>query len=344
MLCLIVASACIAADSAVQPPQLSLDDFLKIAYPDPSATHPSQPDLLIAMSDEPDDAHPSKKRLFKSIQRSLQWTSKTIQTASQKKSNAPPVLAHLVGSSLPASREAFSRDLVDPDSLHGTSLPFNSLDDALWGYVLRVPPLSRIYEADEVCRLFNTSLAPLSRHKFRLALCPPTPHAILRLVRDVGIDTMTEDLSYKMADVGVALDFDFGCSTTVHPGEKRDYGLDLYHTHYTHDFSQLSSSSLAETSRRLQPITRAYLHHLLTVHELTAHILLTLHNTRVLNAFMASIRSAISQGGDAFRQACDRFFDTYTEPPPGELPQCQKESTLAKALVSKERGKGRKMT
>lgn len=45
-----------------------------------------------------------------------------------------------------------------------------------------------------------------------------------------------------------------------------------------------------------QSHTRAYIHHLLLVHEMTAQILLELHNTHQMLEFFACIRASIAEG------------------------------------------------
>lgn len=320
--------------------QLTIDDYLRHVLPSPSGNR-SAPDMLICATDEPDDALPSKKRLHKSIRRSVQWTHQVIHTM-HKQNNNIPLLVQLVGSSNPDARLAFSQDLVDPDTPADFGTPSAaSLDESIWGYAMRLPPLSRALSSQHVSDLFNKSLEPLSPNKFRLATGPSGPHAILHLIRNVGVDAFVEDFTWRLADAGVALDFDFGQLQPDAVDTGLDIGINLFDPIYEHDFSPLSKSTLAESSWKQQPLTRAYLHHLLNVHELSAHILLTLHNTRVVNAFLAQIQNLISTGDDTFQQQCDLFNSRYAEPAPGQPLPCTKASLEAKARVDKERGKGR---
>ncbi|EGO03316.1 hypothetical protein SERLA73DRAFT_174759, partial [Serpula lacrymans var. lacrymans S7.3] len=76
----------------------------------------------------------------------------------------------------------------------------------------------------------------------------------------------------------------------------------------------------------LPPYTRAYLHHLLHTHEMSAHTLLAAHNLTVLDAFFRGVRKVIGKdsGGDitgsvsadtgaVFAQEVERFEKTYDE-------------------------------
>jgi len=61
------------------------------------------------------------------------------------------------------------------------------------------------------------------------------------------------------------------------------------------------------------PFTRAYLHHLLQTHEMSAHSLLVMHNLTVLDAFFAGVRDAIQKEDDFFEREVERFIQTYDE-------------------------------
>ncbi|KAF8630572.1 hypothetical protein AX17_005384 [Amanita inopinata Kibby_2008] len=66
-----------------------------------------------------------------------------------------------------------------------------------------------------------------------------------------------------------------------------------------------------ETNR--PPFTRAYLHHLLHTHEMSAHSLLVMHNLSVLDAFFGGIRRVIASSEGTFAHEVERFVATYDE-------------------------------
>ena len=60
--------------------------------------------------------------------------------------------------------------------------------------------------------------------------------------------------------------------------------------------------------------TRAYIHHLLRTHEMSAHALLTAHNLSVVDQFFADIRDVLERDGiDRFTEEVQKFRDWYDD-------------------------------
>ena len=60
--------------------------------------------------------------------------------------------------------------------------------------------------------------------------------------------------------------------------------------------------------------SRAYIHHLLHTHEMSAHALLTVHNLSVVDRFLADIRVVLERDGvDKFTEEVQRFRDWYDD-------------------------------
>lgn len=103
--------------------------------------------------------------------------------------------------------------------------------------------------------------------------------------------------------------------------------------------------------------TRAYVHHLLHTHEMSAHALLTAHNLSVVDRFFADIRDVLERDGvEKFREEVQKFGDWYdddeavsaTTQDPGCADEAQvvggivgREAKRDWASVDKARGKGR---
>ncbi|OAX40573.1 hypothetical protein K503DRAFT_714294 [Rhizopogon vinicolor AM-OR11-026] len=99
--------------------------------------------------------------------------------------------------------------------------------------------------------LLRVSLNSLPIAKPRLITDVRSPHEILRLVRDVGIDVYDAGWVVKAADVGVALDFIFPIPS-AHVGldlRKRDIGHNLYDSKYAGDFTSVTDAFLAGRDR-----------------------------------------------------------------------------------------------
>ncbi|KAG6906713.1 hypothetical protein DXG01_012455 [Tephrocybe rancida] len=85
------------------------------------------------------------------------------------------------------------------------------------------------------------------------------------------------------------------------------------------------------------PSTRAYLHHLLHTHEMSAHALLVAHNLAVVDALLTGVRNTLDAvGRDGFAAEVRRFQTAYSEE--GAVEQ---EARFMWAEVERARGKGR---
>lgn len=232
-------------------------------------------------------------------------------------------------------------------------------------------------ETSRLVPLIQASLSSLPSDKLRFVNSARSPHEILRLIRHVGVDLFDSHWAQRAADIGVALDFSFPAqdrgSYRKRRNGKRDVGHNLYDTCYAQDFSPLAAcfrgradNDVAATSdvcdclacspkapstiiahssadtielhdEYLAPFTRAYLHHLLHTHEMSAHTLLTMHNLTVLDIMFAKIRSTIKQFGvEEYAAQVDRFEAEYDE----EL-EILEEARNMWEQVDLARGKGR---
>lgn len=178
------------------------------------------------------------------------------------------------------------------------------------------------------------------------------PHAILRLVGEVGLDLFVDEWSSHAASMGVGLDFTFPVVADVDsapsklPSGKRDVGHSFFDLYFDRSFSSLSTSPLASIAAGSdhpfgpEPPTRAYVHHLLQAHEMTAHVILALHNSLVMHAFFASIRNLLALGDGSFEREVEHFYAAYEEPAPGLPYPCIEGARREWVRVDKERGKG----
>lgn len=344
-----------------------------------------QPDLVVALSDTPftPGSH-SQRRITKSLERSASWLANILRPLPGQNVSTPAgphplnVLVHMTGGTSPAARQAFSQSLLEPlfDKEAEAIKPLNSLDEGVAGYTFDLAPLHKSLSADplpydggttknsfmdsidlfstppnpsataQILSLIRTSLGPLPATKPRIVHSAGSPHEILALIRDVGVDLFDAHWAQRAADVGVALDFVFPApvTATVPP---REIGHNLYDKRYSHDFSPFadalrSSCSVAKQddtrpscpcmacspsrpSEALKhssvdeapplhtavPYTRAYVHHLLHTHEMSAHTLLALHNLAVLDIFFAGVRHVLSERPEQFSEEITRFEQTY---------------------------------
>ena len=195
----------------------------------------------------------------------------------------PNIFLHLAGSTSLQARRAFADSLIE--ILHGKEAdavkPHRCLDDGVQGYVFDLVPLKTALAASKAVRsqhnsnpyptpvadgddnhqnratlsdtsaltaLLQASLHSLPPTKPRVVDSPRSPHEILRLIRDVGIDVFDARWALDVANVGVALDFVFPAPVpeAVRTGkarnDKMDLGHNLYQKEYEFDFGSLAGS------------------------------------------------------------------------------------------------------
>ncbi|KAG1811866.1 tRNA-guanine(15) transglycosylase-like protein [Suillus subaureus] len=364
-----------------------------------------QPDIAFALSDTPFTVAPhSQKRLTKSIERSAAWLADLLRPVenmmddsfSESTSAALNVFVHMAGGTSTSARRAFSHSLME--TLYGLEAdavkPLLCLDEGVAGYAFdlaalhnsellaqtptpntagtptslsssMIEPLSFLSLTPTLDELLRASLDSLPIAKPRLVTDVRSPHEILCLIRDIGVDVFDAGWAVKAADIGVALDFIFPVPSGHDSGPnhcKRDIGHNLYDAKYAHDFVSLSDAFLAGhngtsssktpvcpcaacspvaptspiyhskvdvqshqaqsddgTSREqfLPPFTRAYLHHLLHTHEMSAHTLLVAHNVVILDALLTGVRTILSGHADQneaeviFAREVTRFEEVY---------------------------------
>ena len=329
------------------------------------------------------------------------------------------IFVHMCGDTSEAARQAFSDSLLETLHGKDAEMvkPYKRLDDAVTGYSFDLVPLrssvvaptvGEDYENNakyseqtpnrrtldtkpftrpntnialpEFITLLQSSLRPLPTGKPRIVTGASSPHEVLRLINEIGVDLFDVAWAQKAADWGIALDFAFPVrcfnkqDENVSPPKqrengKRDLGHNLYLSDYAMDFSRLANSfvdgastsaptgceimcpciTCSPTSPTEQithssvdvihrpsectiyesPFSRAYLHHLLHTHEMSAHALLAAHNLAVAEAFFTSVRALLgecvlnsldSQGRSQstsnadlsrFTREVTRFFEVY---------------------------------
>ncbi|KAF8122556.1 hypothetical protein EV363DRAFT_1182359 [Boletus edulis] len=276
--------------------------------------------------------------------------------------------------------------LEHPESIAGAPTPRMTEEVGLTAS--GVLSISELSVQPDITSMLKASLGGLSEQKPRLVTGIRSPHEILRLIRDVGIDIFDVAWAMNAANLGVALDFVFPVPASNAGDARQSLGHNLYGPIYKHQFgciadmfvgagesadegamgrqacpciacsprapsspilhstvdmqSHATSMTGGEaTTRYEKPYSRAYIHHLLHTHEMSAHALLMAHNLAVVSAFLAGVRRIWAETEDEGRSArfaveVERFSDTYEES--GGLFIAAKKDW---EYVDKARGKGR---
>ncbi|KAI0791594.1 tRNA-guanine(15) transglycosylase-like protein [Irpex lacteus] len=249
-----------------------------------------KPDVVTALADTPFTAPPhSQKRIMKSLERSTAWLADLLRPPQPNEpSERPAILVQMAGGSETRARTAFAEGLVE--RLYGKDQelvnPLQTLDEGLAGYVFDLIPLRLSLAAKEppaeedeefgpasdntLTGLLKASLQPLPSGKPRIVHSAHSPHDILRLIQEIGIDLFDAHFAQYAAEIGVALDFTFPVapagpsleeptvrSPRKRDNEKIDLGHNLFSVTYAHDHSRLAAcyvgaaSSSSETAPQL---------------------------------------------------------------------------------------------
>lgn len=180
----------------------------------------------------------------------------------------------MIGGTEERARVSFAETLVetlygkDQEQVH----PLRNLDEGITGYVFELLPLLRgiraelerkthhspnevldtssttneVKEGEELVRLIKSSLSSLPKTKLRIVHSSTSPHQILRLIRDVGVDLFDAHWAHRAADIGIALDFRFPTPIQDTPStpSQIDLGHNLFNTAYANDHTRLASNFL----------------------------------------------------------------------------------------------------
>ncbi|GJJ10451.1 hypothetical protein Clacol_004677 [Clathrus columnatus] len=364
------------------------------------------PDIIFSLPDIPFTPPPySQKRITKSIERSLCYLLDILKPVEiNNVLYRLNVFVQMVGGIKETARSAFATTLLgelEPNEKEQTLL--NNLDAGISGYVFDLVPLRQSLRAEtdptdsptpiyrptftkSLPSLLKASLQSLPSDKPRIVNTTLSPHEILMLIKDIGIDVFDSFWAQQAASWGIALDFIFPApSFRTSPSQtgKRQIGHNLYDSKFSNDFNRLSDDFLDGLSYSKQkqsssskeatdvcscsacspiwsnkplchsvaempdthsepelapPYTRAYIHHLLHTHEMSAHSLLVTHNITILDAFLRNIRNFLEREPDelSLSEEIRRFEETYDS----EL-QILDTARASWVSVDLARGKGR---
>ncbi|KZO99259.1 tRNA-guanine transglycosylase [Calocera viscosa TUFC12733] len=228
-------------------------------------------------------------------------------------------------------------------------------------------------QVHKISTLLQASLSPLPMDKLRAVHSAMSPQEMLHLIASCGVDLFDSYWAQKAADWGIALDFSFPVTTEEHAEPmrrldgRRDVGHNLYDSVFAYDFRSflgtgtevglntgcaciacspsftkpilhgiLERNNVENLDEEATFFTRAYVHHLLHTHEMSAHALLVSHNIVVLQEFFAGVRSVLKHNPQRFAAEVARFEAEYD----GEM-RIMEEARRDWETVDLARGKGR---
>lgn len=273
----------------------------------------SRPNFFATLSDHV-SGFASRSRAHKSVERSLKWIDECIRirenfTLSKDVGNKGNTIIENQnkGSSLPRKLPLIFASIeggMHPEKrkYYAQEMGKRSVDGFLIsGLGCGEPPSER-------CTLIKTILDNISSHQIdkpRIISGLGRPIEIIKAV-ECGIDLFTTSYPYQLALLGYASTY------ALHPGSAKNKICDkinLRDCKYADDTRSLLAGCECMVC---QKHTRAYIHHLLNVHEMLGHTLLSLHNVHHCLCFMSSIRVSIHKG--TFAQYKKQFMQQYKIP------------------------------
>lgn len=241
-------------------------------------------DIVVAMGDEV-VSDCKKGRVVSSSKRTIDWMARCLHVRNSTIGDRPLLLCPIVGGSEVATREdayRYIHNLVEQsDGVYISGLGTGE------------SPASRFDILDCI-----VNKAP--RDGLRMVSGISNPGEVLQAIAR-GIDVFDTSFIDMATRSGCALHFpiDARGDTAIGIQESSSAGIDatkmnLWSEVYVRDKSPLVPHCPCDTC---QNHTRAYIHHLLITHEMTATVLLEQHNIYHMVSFFRAIRSSIEQGG-----------------------------------------------
>ncbi|KAF3935311.1 hypothetical protein ABW19_dt0206833 [Dactylella cylindrospora] len=232
------------------------------------------PDIVISPCDIPNVENPGKNRVRKMGDRTERWLDELLGRVfggtDAEERHKPAVFASI----LPLEKERqrlYLEYLIDHvERISGLVLPENEytieLPEELQGLPKLTPDISS------------------------------GPHEILDHV-DAGIDMFNVNFPILAADAGIVLHFRFGgadpSDTGGVPLEQLDLGTDMWNEKFATDLSPLEEGCDCYACKKHH---KAYIQHCLAAKEMTAWVLLQIHNLKVVERFFGAVRRSIEEG------------------------------------------------
>ncbi|KAK6352555.1 hypothetical protein TWF730_009379 [Orbilia blumenaviensis] len=117
------------------------------------------------------------------------------------------------------------------------------------------------------------------------------PHQVLEMVGR-GVDLFNIGFVGVMTDAGIALHFNF-TANEVGDEDKLELATDMWDAKFATDLSPLEEGCECYTCKKHH---KAYIRHCLEAKEMTAWVLLQLHNLKVMERFFGDVRRSIEEG------------------------------------------------
>lgn len=256
-----------------------------------------KPDIYQALCDSDTDRESGKKRLNKSVERTLRFLDKCIEEhEGNQVFSETSIFGSIVGGFSEEERVRCAKETIKRP-VHGFCI------DGFHNY----GPVTENIEFSPINDVLQKTLAELPPSKPRVMHHIWTPKNVLIGIRS-GLDLFDSSYTHIVTERGGALVFNFALpqnrsrdempetDETSTKGRENEndklpyFEMNLNDQKYRDDLSPILECCTCYTCKNH---TRAYLCHLLNTKELLAGVLLTIHNVHHYSKFFDSIRDAI---------------------------------------------------
>nr|CAH7718603.1 unnamed protein product [Callosobruchus chinensis] len=257
-----------------------------------------KPDMYYLLSDADTNKTSSQKRISKAVEQTIVFNRQCLERHEKSEILKKMfVMAPVAGGYCLKSREhCINRSLLENtnevngfliDGLHNNGpevefLPYEEIKSTVQLIIEKLPP-EKLYSVQGCWNPLN----------------------VIKLVQ-CGVDMFDTSYCHILTERSAAMTFQIEASD-----EANDYEINLRHPSFAEDFTAIINNCECLACRKY---TRAYIHHLLTVQELLAPVLIMIHNIHHYLKFFKKIRNCIANETlDNFENHIARQYQKYQQ-------------------------------
>ncbi|KAK6514024.1 hypothetical protein TWF506_008451 [Arthrobotrys conoides] len=238
-----------------------------------------EPDIVLGVSDIANTVSPGKNRVQKMANRTEKW------------------LDELLGKVYAGGEDSTDGKGDTPKKLPAVFAPILPLEKERQRFYLN----HLVENIEKLSGLVFTTIESVDVVPEELAGLPKLqsdvvggPHQVLEMVGR-GVDLFNVGFVGIMTDAGIALHFKFSADDEVvkTDGDKLELATDMWDARFATDVSPLEDGCDCYTCKTHH---RAYIRHCLEAKEMTAWVLLQIHNLKVVERFFGNVRRSIEEG------------------------------------------------
>ncbi|EGX52669.1 hypothetical protein AOL_s00007g452 [Orbilia oligospora ATCC 24927] len=244
-----------------------------------------EPDIVLGIADIANTVSPGKNRVQKMVNRTVKWLDELLGSV-------------YAGGSSSGGGDNNSTDEKDTvKKLPAVFAPILPLEKERQRFYLshlveNVEKLSGlVFTTNESVDVVPEELAGLPKLQSDVV---GGPHQVLEMV-ERGVDLFNVGFVGTMTDAGIALHFSFSADEVMDNGgkDKLDLATDMWDVKFATDLSPLEEGCDCYTCKTHH---KAYIRHCLEAKEMTAWVLLQIHNLKVVERFFGGVRRSIEEG------------------------------------------------